>query len=457
MNATVATPDGLEEWLGSLPLVEGVRPVDRLPAVVRTQTFQPTYRRQAPPSAMVSTPPEQEIISLVRESGILRWRIGVSTGLSTARGAAGSAALQAAQVIKQYAFEKLDTSKISSCLSNVDELLIRNPVTTVIAPTGLLQLNNGSLEPLTAVPSVAGKRVLLFIHDIMSRSETLIANGLGTTQAGRDLLGAIPGHYDFVLAYDHATLSVSPTINAFDLVQRLRPAPAALDIICHGRGGLVARWLCEGYSEPSVKRRVVFVGSPLTGTSLAAAARLRSTLDLFTNIADVLRTGDNSALASPFFIVANVILRILSTITKLAAETAVLDTVLALIPGLHAMSIDGNAQELNRLDIHAKNASFDTSPLEYFAIQSNFKPQDIRWNSLRLFCVPMQMPGDRSTDIIFQSASDLLVDTQCMREVSSGKSVRVIHDFRDNSTVHHMNYFQQPETATAVRNAFGIS
>ena len=46
----------------------------------------------------------------------------------------------------------------------------------------------------------------------------------------------------------------------------------SLDIVCHSRGGgLIARWWHEAIrSEPSQRDKVIYVGSPLAGPSLAA-------------------------------------------------------------------------------------------------------------------------------------------------------------------------------------------
>jgi hypothetical protein len=458
MNTT-ATPsaDGLQDWLSSLPEIDGVRPVDRLPTTVRSQTYRPTYRRHGPIVTSASAPPEQEIISLMRENGVLRWRVGAPTALSTGRRGSGRAALPAGQVVKQYAFEKLETSQVYTALCKLDLLLTPNAAYASNTLTGLRQVRDGKLEPLAVLPSVAGKRVLLFIHGTFSKSEALIEDGLSKIPEGRDLLTAAQKQYDFVLAYDHPTLSVSPVMNAFDLAALLRPMPATIDIVCHSRGGLVGRWLCEGYCDTSVIRRVVFVGSPLAGTSLAAAPRLRSTLDLLTNIADVLRAGANLAAANPFFLAASGLLRIVSTVTKLAAKAPVFDTALALIPGLDAQSRTGNNEEIRRLRSNTGSAHFGASPIEYFAIQSNFEPKEIGWNFLRLFSKPMQRLGDWGADVIFQGQNDLVVDTVSMSEVADQHPIKIIQDFGTTDTVHHTNYFVQTATVKAIRQTFAIT
>jgi pimeloyl-ACP methyl ester carboxylesterase len=452
----VSTKDPLAEWLDTMPEVDGVRPVDRMPTVVSTQTYRPTYRRQQPPTERVGSAPEQQIISLVRENGLLRWQMGAATPMASARRAGFRAALPMGQVVKQYAFEKLDTSQVYTALLKLDSVLTPDAAYSSNQLTGLRQVHNDSLTPLKPVPPLTGKRVLLFIHGTFSKSDALIRDGLALIPDGKSLLASAQKHYDHVLAYDHPTLSVSPVMNAFDLAALRRPPPAEVDIVCHSRGGLVARWLCEAYCDPALKRRVVFVGSPLAGTSLAAAPRLRSTLDLLTNIADALRLATNLAAANPLFLAASGLLRVVSTVTNLAAKTPIFDAALALIPGLDAQSRTGNNEEIRRLRANTGSGEFRSGPLQYFAIRSNFEPQDIGWNFLRLFSKPMQRLGDLGADLIFQSQNDLVVDTESMSEVADKKTVKIVHDFGTNPSVHHTNYFVQKETAEAIRKALSI-
>lgn len=452
-----AAPPPFDDWLASMPEIEGVRPVDRLTDVMRMQSYRPTYRRQRPPTDPTDRLPDQQIISLVRDGGILRWRLGAAIPMMSGR-AGSRAALPMGQIVKQYAFETLETSQVYDALLKLDRTLTPDASYAVKPSTGLSRLVQGQLQPLTMadIPGVAGKRVLLLIHGTFSGSAALIKNGLAKVPEGQQLLRRAEAKYDLVLAYDHPTLSVSPVMNAFDLAALLRPAPKELDIVCHSRGGLVARWLCEGFCDPALKRRVIFVGSPLGGTSLAAAPRLRSTLDLLTNIADVLRAGADLAAANPFFLAASGLLRVFSTVTNLAAKTPVFDAALALVPGLDAQSRTGNNEEIRRLRMNTGGGEFGARPIQYFAIKSNFEPTAIGWNFLRIFSKPMQRLGDLGADIIFEAENDLVVDTSSMSEVADLRQVKIVHDFGTNPNVHHTNYFIQKETAAAIAQTFTI-
>ena len=443
-------------WLEQVPHLDGVRPLDQLPqGLARTNTQRATYRRQRPPGGVDERLPQQHIVSLVREGDVLRWRAGAA---ASPRGAprASRAALPAGQVVKQYAFETLPASDVYTALVSLDRTL--TPLSAGPAlPNGLRRWQAGALQPFPDSRQAAGKRVLLFVHGTFSNSEALIDRGLASTPHGRQLLANAEAHYDLVLTYDHPTLAVSPMLNAYDLAALLRPGPASLDIVCHSRGGLVARWFCEAYADASLVRRVLFVGAPLAGTSLAAAPNLRNTLDLLTNVADMLRRAGDLASANPLFLAASGVLRVVSAVTSLTAKTPLLDAALALVPGLDAQSHTGNNQELLRLRANTGTADFRLGQIRYFAVQSNFEPRDIGWNFLRVFSKPLQRLGDWGADTVFQGHNDLVVDTASMAEVADGKPITLAHDFGTGERVHHTNYFVQPETTQAIRATFGIA
>ena len=450
-------PADLGAWLSSLPAIDGVRPVDRMPTTTRTPAQRPTYRRQRPPGEPVAAAPQQEIFSLVREGGVLRWRTGAASTMGPRQRAGGRAALPMGDVVKQFAFERLEPSQVYTALVGLDRMLTPAAVYPESAGNGLRRLRNGKLEPFNDARKAAGKKVLLIIHGTFSNAESLIVHGLQKTAAGNKLLADAEAKYNLVLAFDHPTLSVSPMLNAFDLAALLRPSPASIDIVCHSRGGLVARWFCEAFADTALRRRVVFVGSPLAGTSLAAAPRLKSTLDLLTNIADALRTASDMAWANPLFLAASGLLRVVSTVTGLAAKTPILDAAIALVPGLDGQSRVGNNQELLRLRANTGASDFAAGQIRYFAVQANFEPKDIGWNFLRLFSKPMQRLGDWGADLVFEGPNDLIVDTGSMAEVADQRIIHVAHDFGTTDRVHHTNYFVQSETVHAVRKSFAIA
>ena len=356
----------LGEWLDSLPVVDGVRPVDRMPMTAHAPMQRPAYRRQRPPDEPVTHVPHQEIVSLVRESGVLRWRAGAASAMTSRRRGGGRAALPPGEVVKQFAFERLEPSQVYTALVGLDKKLTPAAAYAGSPGNGLRRFRNGQLEPFADSRKAAGKKVLLVIHGTFSTTEALITNGFQKTPSGAKLLADAERKYDLVLAFDHPTLSVSPMLNAFDLAALLRPSPASLDIICHSRGGLVARWYCEAYADAALKRRVVFVGAPLAGTSFAAAPRLKSALDLLTNIADVLRTASDLVSANPLFLATSGLLRVVGAVTGVAAKTPMLDAAIALVPGLDGQSRTGNNQELLRLRANSWSERLHGGPHSLF-------------------------------------------------------------------------------------------
>src|SRR5690606_22550596 len=97
------------------------------------------------------------------------------------------------------------------------------------------------------------------------------------------------GQYARVLVYDHATLGMSPLQNAFDLALATRGLAGPIDVISHGRGGLVVRWWLAGFQPPIGDGRVVYVGSPLAGTSFAAPVRFKEAIEMLTNVGSAFR------------------------------------------------------------------------------------------------------------------------------------------------------------------------
>lgn len=452
--------DDLGPYLDTVPDIPGIRPVTRVPdAILRRADFG-LYRRQAAPGAPIGQPHPQVVVSLVRPGGGLRWVLGTPGGVAAGRRGGARAALPAGKIVKQYAFETLPGSKVTEALVAIDRRL--TPDAAYADPAhganGLRRWANDRLIPFPDPSQAAGKRVLLFVHGTFSNSEALLQGGLGTIPDGAKLLADVERAYDLVLAYDHPTLSVGPSLNAFDLAALLRPAPAGIDIVCHSRGGLVARWFSEAFCDPVTSIRVVFVGSPLAGTSLAAAPRLRSTLDLLTNIADLVRLGLGPVawVGGPLFAGITGLLRVVTAVTGTLATAPLLDAAIALVPGLSAQSYQGNNEEIRRLRANTGNADFATGRLRYFGIQSNFEPKDPKWNFLQYFSKPLQRLADLGADLVFDDENDLVVDTRCMREVADQKLIELGHDFGTSAEVHHLNYFVQPRTVAAIRKAFAI-
>jgi hypothetical protein len=335
----------------------------------------------------------------------------------------------------QRTFERLDRSEIGTWLEGLDR--------TLTPQRGLRTLGDGGLEPLEAVP--ASGRILLLIHGTFSDSETLVTNFNGNPR-GADFFDWARGHYSDILTFDHPTLSVSPILNARTLALLLGDTGAEIDVVCHSRGGLVARWWLEVFDRaPTEKRRVVFVGSPLAGTGLAAPTNLRGSLSLLSNIGAAL--GAASA-AVPFLAVLTGVFRVVTSVTSLAAKTPAVDAAIALVPGLAAQSRVGDNREL----ISLRQAATPTLG-RYFAVQSNFESEKHGWRFWRHFRDLGGLAKDTLADLVFQGHNDLVVDTGSMVDLSDALRIPAeqVLDFGTTSEVHHTNYFAQPQTLAFIR------
>ena len=129
-------------------------------------------------------------------------------------------------------------------------------------------------------------RTLLLIHGTFSRAHA----AFGGMPAG--LVHELHRRYDGrVVAFDHFTLSEDPRDNVEWLMRSLPDdADLTFDVLCHSRGGLVARVLGEKLGEVSAGARsvaldrVVFVAAPNAGTVLADAGRVGDLVDRYTTV-----------------------------------------------------------------------------------------------------------------------------------------------------------------------------
>ena len=389
-------------------------------------------RRGSVPGSALAT------VSLVRIDGVLRWtyqRPPRAVGSRRARRA--SAPVGAGQVFS-FGFQEVPPNKIVDGLEKLDAKLT--------PARGLRRFKNGVLTPVKAPDPTP--RALLFIHGTFSKCDGLFTE-LQSSPEGKAFLAAAEARYSQVLAFDHPTLSVSPIMNALDLERALGGYAGEIDVICHSRGGLVtAWWLCLVARKV---RRVVFVASPLEGTSLAAPARLKHTLDTLANIADATEktakvVGTFVPPAGPLLGVAAGLMQVLGGGLSLAASSPLLDAGVAVVAGLASQSRVRNNQELLRLH----EVRWATTP-EFYAVRSNFEPGDPNapcwqfWKKLRR---PLTTLADMAADAVFDGPNDLVVDGSSMTRLLGNEfAIKQVHDFGTNDRMHHTNYFAQPETA----------
>lgn len=417
--------------VGEGPLALGLVPPESalLPGETPVRELR---RRRAPRRA-----DPVSVISLREVDGVLSWHLG--SGFARPTGLRRGRARAAGELVAQYKFEDLPPNRVDARLTELDAWL---------TPRQGLRVVTERFEVGGEAPTVpANARVLLFIHGTFSHVGHLLEE-LREAEGGRELLADLRRRYTHVLAFDHPTLSVSPVLNALDLARQLHPEPV-VDVICHSRGGLVARWWREVF-DPARRGRVVFVGSPLAGTSLAAPHRLKEALDWLTNVSRALTVGAKTAaalvpVAAPLFTAAAVLMQVITSVAKVGSKTPLLDAAVAVVPGLASQSRQGLNAELRRLRLPVRAA-----PDDYFAVRSDFEPQGGVW---RWLTETKARAANAAADLVFDAPNDLVVDTGSMTDLADGVLLAPerLHDFETNDRVHHTNYFRQRETVQLLR------
>ena len=197
-------------------------------------------------------------VRIVRdESGVLSVEAGPPSGRSKVSRGGG-------RVEWETRLPQLERSMVGDHLTKLDRRLTPNQGLRV------LDLDSGVWRPdATAVPE---GRILLFVHGTFSNGDSF-TRSIAANPDGSTFWAWVREHYDQVLSYDHPTLQVSPMINAHLLAVALDGSRAAIDVVAHSRGGLVARWWLEALRpDPAPQRRAVLVGSPLAGDRARLAA-----------------------------------------------------------------------------------------------------------------------------------------------------------------------------------------
>jgi len=274
----------------------------------------------------------------------------------------------------------------------VEDLLAESPVTLSDADWKSLQGDN--------------KKALLFIHGTTSTTSGAFGGLQGFPEEAKSLYDLYEGR---VLGFNHHTLTLSVADNVADFYSRL-PANGNFhfDIVCHSRGGLIARAIKE-LSVADVAKltkrnfactarlsigRVVFVGTPNTGTQLADPKDIPHALEVLANVASLI-PGTGLTLAGIF-----------------SGAAFVAENGFKVLPGMRNM--DPSDSFLKQLNEVAPSGL--PSPLvDYSAIQSNFSSTHLA-NKILLGGVK-HLFGNNLNDLIVPTLGtsnidgDILADT----------------------------------------------
>ena len=382
-----AAPSTLPEMVGG----PGMRPLDRLrgPADLRESEDELLVMEQGGIRYWAKSS-DGEPESLVEVGGMPKVAQYAQARLQKDRGFADYV-----KIVARWATGRLEQGLIGEIVRQYDydvvhteRLLVHDPITG-----GLRPYSKNDDKSTSSNPQAQG--CLLLIHGTFSKSAAPVA-GLG-----RGFFDWAHRNYRQVLAFDHWTLSKSPLENAQMLLRMLPPWIAGdkhpLDIVTHSRGGLVARALVQlplGDGADAVRiggavKRVIFVGTPNFGTSLANPNNWARAADLLINLVHIDAFGLYGKLSGLLARLA---------VAKLGGE------VLERIPGLQAQN------PASRVDQFLGQLRHATRPakIRFSAVSTNYEPRRDEAN-LKLIA---RLAGDAAIDEFFQGYNDLVVDSR---------------------------------------------
>jgi hypothetical protein len=312
------------------------------------------------------------------------------------------------------------------------------------------------VSDLTGIPLPQHRvaRILLFLHGTFSSTLGSFA-GLAATERGEEFLDNAIRSYDAVLGFDHPTLSLDPMENAIDLLRRLSaaalPRPPTIDIVGYSRGGLVARSLVEGLLPSAEWRatagRVVFVGVPNGGTSMANPDHWERFLNLYTNLAVAsLRV---IGLITGSLPIAEIAAELLKGVGPFAKYLATYRVDGGGVPGLAAMNPRGEfVRELNKTQPGQPGPG-----APWYVISSAFEPGKVGGN---LGAIPAELKRRLLDSLAHEFSAvpnDLVVDTESMSAIDPDVAGLVAGSLllSPNGEVYHLTYFVQPPVANALQ------
>lgn len=299
------------------------------------------------------------------------------------------------------------------------------------------QLLGESPTPPEALERYANQRSLLFIHGTTSTTAGAFA---GLRHRG-EMAARLAAEYDGrLLGFGHQTMCRSIAENVRDFYAELAAAPGhyTFDVICHSRGGLVARALTDldagamtrllgvPWTKPEGVTvdidRIVFVATPNAGTSLAIPEQIPRFVERIANYVNLLPDS----------------LAVIAAGALLATAASLTETALPRLPGLADQAPGSDL-------LRALGTPADPSR-RYFAFQANYRAAGGLFNAVT----------DGTLDRIFErEANDLVVPTAGVSTTASFAipPARVVP--LEGGDVHHTNFFKH-DTIVKITEALGV-
>lgn len=264
---------------------------------------------------------------------------------------------------------------------------------------------------------LAEGRVLLFVHGTFSRSNGAFG------QLPDDAFATLQERYgDRVIAFDHTSISASPIENMDWFIEHVPDGLTLdVDIICHSRGGLVARALAERTDAYPGSRqirvhRTVLVGAVNQGTILAD-------VENWTKLVDTMST----ALNLVGVVVSDTVDLVLAFVRQIAVSGY------EELRGLSAMVPTGKFLR----DFNARPRGSN----EYLAIASNFEPTDPALKAYFRDYVTDQIMGSPNDGMV---RIDSVVGSDIPGQFATVKDQFVLGE---EDGIEHARYFGNPRVA----------
>ena len=217
--------------------------------------------------------------ALTRSSRSLSYSLPEPAQRTTSRGPVGAAITRVLHALVPKAIGAV-AGAVAGTVVETWESHRDEGLRTFVPATNHLDLAHASPDP--RLFSKVGGSTLLLIPDAFANAQASFGDLRGVA------LDRIASKYEQrVLAYEHHKLSLTPQQNALALGEHLqRLNIASLDIVGHGRGGLVARELLELIQATDTVKigRIVCIGTPNFGTPICDPGALNQYLDRCTNL-----------------------------------------------------------------------------------------------------------------------------------------------------------------------------